>query len=417
MSTKKIIHKKYIYCILLFIPITSHIILSMLNIGNIVARLAFTSFFIFITLLYLDRLLIANEVLLKKQSKELEYLLSENRSLKKYDHIKDIMLQISYSINYIKNVDDLMNMIVHTTVEIIDNADAVSILLKNEDDLFEYKAISGFNNPELFKLQLTYDETFLSEWTDSNYTKSKIIKHNYNTLNEDQRKFQDIKDLKIKSTLVTPILVDGNIYGVINVHNINNEYCFTQEDKAVIEYLTTQLSFTIKNLKLMEKTLYLSRYDGLTGAYQRHYFDELFYATCKRALRYKEFFCLCVLDMDNLKKVNDLYGHQAGDAVIKHFSQELKESIRSTDILGRYGGDEFVIIFLNAEIEDVNLKLQEIVQKLKNIHVNYYDKLFNISFSYGVANFPNDSTDPKELFRIADSRMYSFKAQGREENK
>jgi diguanylate cyclase (GGDEF)-like protein len=342
----------------------------------------------------------------------IEKLLHDNKEIEKYNEIKDVMLQISNSIVYIKNMDALLQLFVNSAVQILDKADTASILIKNEEDLFEFKAAVGFDLEELSKIKLPMDETFLSE---SNYKKSVII-HNpalfdfSYTKKTNFQSFQNAKTLDITSTISTPILLDGELYGLINVDSIKNHDSFNKEDVMVMEYLTGQLSVAIKNVLLFEKTLFLSRYDGLTKVYHRHYFDELFNNLYERSKRYNETFCLCIVDLNNLKKINDVYGHLAGDLAIKHFANTLRNNIRTSDILGRFGGDEFVLLFINATYEQVENKMKSISSMICENPLNYDQHNFHVQFSYGISSFPKDTKDRKELLKIADTRMYKNKA-------
>jgi diguanylate cyclase (GGDEF)-like protein len=343
---------------------------------------------------------------------QLENILHDNKELQKYNEIKDVMLQISNSIVHIKNMDELLQLFVNSAVQILDKADKASILIKNEEDLFEFKGAVGFDLEELSKIKLPMNETFLSP---CNYKESVIINNPAlfdfaYTQKLNFQSFQNTKTLDVTSTISTPILLDGELYGLINVDSVKNHGSFNKDDVMVMEYLTGQLSVAIKNVLLFEKTLFLSRYDGLTKVYHRHYFDELFNKLYERAKRYDETFCLCIVDLNNLKKINDVYGHLAGDLAIKCFANTLKNNIRTSDILGRFGGDEFVLLFINATYEQVKNKMKSISSMIcKNpLHCDKYD--FHIQFSYGIASYPNDTKDHKELLKLADTRMYKNKA-------
>ncbi|WP_129596634.1 sensor domain-containing diguanylate cyclase [Anaerophilus nitritogenes] len=334
-----------------------------------------------------------------------------NKEMQKYNEMKDIMLQISNSIVSIENMDELLRLFVSSMVQVIDQADTASILIKNEEDLFEFKAVHGFNLEELSQIKLSSEELFLEHHKN---LKSIIIKNpdHFNLQNMSSKNYKLLKDtdaFKIKSTMCTPIIIDNQVYGIVNIDNISHEGIFTEEDMVILEYLTGQLAVAIKNVLLFEKTLFLSRYDGLTQLYHRHYFDELFNNIYQQALRYNEQFCLCMIDLNNLKKINDVYGHLAGDLAIQHFADILKNNVRSSDILGRFGGDEFVLIFLNSTRQQTQKKIELIFQKISEHPLTYDHNEFYVDFSFGVAEFPKDSTDHKELFKIADLRMYKNK--------
>ncbi|QXM06491.1 sensor domain-containing diguanylate cyclase [Crassaminicella indica] len=349
---------------------------------------------------------------LKTINQLLNNMFNENREIQKYNEIKDVMLQISNSIVHIKNMNELLQLFVNSTVQILDKADTASVLIKNDEGLFEFKAAVGFDLSKVSKIKLSIDETFLNR---SDYRKSTIIENpslfNHKTMTKSHYNLlKDAYTSNITSTICTPIIIDEELYGIINVNSLNKEHIFNEEDVVVMEYLIGQLAVAIKNVLLFEKTLFLSRYDGLTKVYHRHYFDELFSNIYHRAQRYNEQFCLCIVDLNNLKHMNDLYGHLAGDMAIKHFANILKKNIRTSDILGRFGGDEFILIFLNATDEQVKNKMESISNIINHTPLTFDEHDFYVQFSYGIAAYPKDTHNKKELLKIADTRMYQNKA-------
>lgn len=346
---------------------------------------------------------------------QIEQLKNANRELTKYNEIKEVMLQISNSIVNMKNMDELLQLAVNAAAQIIDQADAASIFIKNDNGVFGLKAAYGFDTANLSKLSLILAETFLHDHAEGKYCEARII-HNpkhFNARNMSVHNYQLLKKsgaLDIKSTICTSIVIDNQIYGFINVDSLYQENVFKEEDKVVMEYLAGQLAIAIKNVLLFEKTLFLSRYDGLTKVYHRHYFDELFENLYKRAKRYHESFCLCIMDLNNLKQINDIYGHLAGDMAIAHFAKILKENVRKSDLLGRYGGDEFIAVFLSSNYKNTEKKMRKIFKLLSKTPLKIHEHSFIINFSFGIASFPDDSINDKELIRIADFKMYKNKS-------
>lgn len=387
------------------IPLILYGFLTFFDINNNILYPMITSILIGILCFYLSKIT-------KKKDVTIHHLTDRNIELNRYNELKDVMLQISNSIVHIKNMDELLQLFVDSVVQVVDHADIAGVLVKNDDDLLEFKAVHGLDLKEVSNIKFSMYESYLFS---HDYHKATIIKNPQYFSNIDSETqqcylFEKLNALKIKTTIRTPIMIDHQLYGFISVNNLHNEGIFTEDDKVIMEYLTGQLSLAIKNVLLFEKTLFLSRYDGLTKVYHRHYFDELFDNIHIRAKRYNEQFCLCIMDLNNFKQINDSYGHFVGDMAIKHFSDILKENVRSSDILGRFGGDEFVLIFLNTNLEDAQKKMQSIsdlVSKKPIVHGK--DQLY-LQFSFGISEFPTDSSNSKELFKLADSRMYQSKA-------
>lgn len=176
-----------------------------------------------------------------------------------------------------------------------------------------------------------------------------------------------------------------------------------------MEYIKNQVQIAISKYKLYEELFYSSRYDKLTNVYNRRYFEDLFDGYINKSTKYKENFSLVVFDLNELKFVNDNYGHLAGDELIKAFAKNLSECIRSSDILVRLGGDEFVGVFFKTSSQNLIKKFEDLIENFKNNQIVFEGNNITCSFSYGIAEFPEDSNNYKELIKIADKRMYKYK--------
>jgi diguanylate cyclase (GGDEF)-like protein len=160
---------------------------------------------------------------------------------------------------------------------------------------------------------------------------------------------------------------------------------------------------------LYEETIYLSRYDKLTNIFNRRYFEEIFEVYFNKALRYSEEFQLVIFDLNGLKIVNDSYGHLAGDKYIETFANKLKNNVRTSDILARYGGDEFIAIYWGTNLKSLDIKLEELHQQLKNNPFSFEGNEIECSFSYGIASYPQEALSYNQLVKVADDRMYENK--------
>lgn len=157
----------------------------------------------------------------------------------------------------------------------------------------------------------------------------------------------------------------------------------------------------------------LGRVDGLTGLYNRRFWEEQFVMEFKRGRRSENPSTLIMLDIDHFKKVNDTYGHPAGDEVIKTLGEIIKKSIRETDIAGRYGGEEFAIILPDtpvANVEFVSERIRRLVEKCTVV----YDQI-DISFtiSIGIAGLDPTHKDSTQWLDVADKALYKAKESGR----
>ena len=153
-------------------------------------------------------------------------------------------------------------------------------------------------------------------------------------------------------------------------------------------------------------------FDHLTGALSRQAFDERLQEVIKRAHLYRYGFSLSFLDLDHFKEVNDNYGHARGDQILIAFAQRVMAELRTTDLLFRYGGDEFVLILQGTDPVRGQALIQRLMEKARTEPVMGEPPIY-ISFSAGVANFPEDGDMPEILLKAADQRVYRAKSSGR----
>ncbi len=152
--------------------------------------------------------------------------------------------------------------------------------------------------------------------------------------------------------------------------------------------------------------------DPLTGVFSRGYITERFREELRVAKMTKTSCSLLVLDIDKFKGINDTYGHAAGDAIIKEFVIAIRKGVRATDLVGRFGGDEFLIVLPTGEKEKA-LKIAEGVSKIiENRVMKVGNRDFKVTTSIGVATFPEDSRTAEDMFNKADGALYEVKRKG-----
>lgn len=177
------------------------------------------------------------------------------------------------------------------------------------------------------------------------------------------------------------------------------------------EYLVASVRIRAERSRLLNAQMVQ---DGLTGLLKHTAIKEQLVREVSRATRQKASFCFAMLDIDLFKAVNDTYGHMSGDQVIKSLSRLLKERLRASDIVGRYGGEEFAVILPDTDTEPAVTVLQDILERFKNIIFRHDEQEFSCSFSAGVAAFPLYD-NAEMLNRAADEALYEAKRQGRKQ--
>ncbi len=175
------------------------------------------------------------------------------------------------------------------------------------------------------------------------------------------------------------------------------------------EHLLTAVTPRVKRFRKLRASMAI---DGLTGLFNHSHFKERLQTHITHSLRTRAPISLAMLDVDSFKQINDSYGHPAGDSVLRHLAQLLKGRLRRTDILGRYGGDEFAVLMLDTEIHDAGRVMEQIRQRFVELEHHAPHTTFHSSFSCGIASFPTYSTDTA-LTVAADQALYEAKRQGK----
>lgn len=337
----------------------------------------------------------------------------QNVTYAKTKEILESVNEISDSILTIENTQQLFQLILEKAVKCIDDAQMGSLLILNNCDELEFKAMVGYDFEKFKNVNILLEDCFLYKYNHGDTSKACIIRNieEFDKKNLDEETYKKLHkaDAFITKTAISaPIKVDNKFYGIINVDSEKSDG-FTDIDLSFMEYFANQISTVIKNHDLLEKMLYLLRHDNLTGIYNRYYFEELFEATFDRAARYNESFSLVMFDLNNLKMTNDTFGHQTGDRLIQQFAEGLKMKCRKTDIAARVGGDEFVAVYLYADYKDVECIINNLNKHFLSNPLCVHDMCITIQFSYGIAHFPSDGKDMKTLLKVADDKMYLYK--------
>lgn len=164
----------------------------------------------------------------------------------------------------------------------------------------------------------------------------------------------------------------------------------------------------------LEELRKLSITDPLTGVANRRFFMDFLTREFYRAMRYQHPLALIVGDLDHFKKVNDTYGHQAGDAVLKGFSRILLYNKRQSDQVARYGGEEFALVLPETDLKGGILVAERIRHEVEVADFSYGGKKIPVTVSFGVVAYPeSQASSVEEFFRLADRALYRAKEQGR----
>ena len=249
-----------------------------------------------------------------------------------------------------------------------------------------------------------------------------------NNAREDVRSREFNKDFfwpfNIYSVLDLPIIQDGKPAGVIRHAKIGQtrEWALDEQDFASSVVNALSLSLEIKKRQRAQEELkqqkeilhYHAHHDRLTDLPNRFLFDDRLEQAIKQAQRSKTKIAVLFLDLDHFKGVNDSMGHKVGDELLIEVSRRLKSKIRQTDTLARLGGDEFAIVLDQVTTNDVVVDVTQNLLKLMHTPIELQGKPFYVTFSVGIAIYPDDGDSAETLLKNADAAMYHAKDDGRD---
>ncbi|MFC1550233.1 diguanylate cyclase [Candidatus Neomarinimicrobiota bacterium] len=224
-------------------------------------------------------------------------------------------------------------------------------------------------------------------------------------------KENDPNDEKVKSMLMIPITISEKYKGAIGIERAVDQQ-FSPSDLWVMNKIADILGIMLKWHFDFETIKINAIHDDLTGLLNYRAFMKRCEEEISRATRFNQKLVLVVIDIDAFKQVNDNFGHEFGNMVLKDISSIFKNSVRNIDVVGRYGGEEFIIILVDTDKDKSQIITQRIVDNIANYPIFKDGQKVKISISAGIAEFPSDSEKVKSILEKADKAMYSAKRAG-----
>ena len=210
------------------------------------------------------------------------------------------------------------------------------------------------------------------------------------------------------AAIALPIFYAEQLHGVLYVESAEPVE-FSEEEILLLGTLADLIAGALHNALSFQKAQEQAITDGLTGVKTHRFFMEALSAEWKRSTRAGRAFALVLMDLDRFKFVNDFYGHLEGDLVLQRVGHILETNCRRSDVVSRYGGDEFVILMPETSMEQA----RQLASKLRGwVSADPLLREKNISASFGIACYPLHGSSPQELIQVADASMYLSKHQG-----
>lgn len=234
--------------------------------------------------------------------------------------------------------------------------------------------------------------------------------HKSPNIDRSQRVFSH--NYKTKGCIIAPLICHGRVVGVLNLSDKSDGENFNKDDIAVVELFRQLIGASIGNISLFEKTQRQAKTDGLTAMLNHRMFYETLETELRRAQRYGGKLSLIMVDIDNLKPINDTYGHRAGDMAIKQIARRIIACVRQIDIAARYGGDEFAVILPNTSLDDARVVAERMVSMTNRTPMLWEQHRIPLSISVGVGQYDGQST-AGDVTKMTDHALYAAKQGGK----
>lgn len=223
--------------------------------------------------------------------------------------------------------------------------------------------------------------------------------------------------LHVRSVLCVPVISEGEVAALIYVYKTDPAARpFDENDVQVAVAISHQTALTIQRANLIERSRVLeisANVDSLTGLNSRNHFLALAESEFQRARRFQHPLSIIMLDFDEFKPVNDSYGHMAGDQVLQTVAARCVKQVRGIDIVGRYGGDEFIFLLVETEAKAALNVAKRVCQSISDVPVDTERGPINISVSLGIASLNSDCPNLTALISRADDALYMAKKAGK----
>ncbi|MFO7996863.1 MAG: diguanylate cyclase [Dehalococcoidia bacterium] len=215
-------------------------------------------------------------------------------------------------------------------------------------------------------------------------------------------------DKGIRSIVYLPLAIKDQSIGSLIVASRHPD-AFSAKQIKLLEQVALQIATPVENSQLYARAEQRSRIDELTGLFNRRHFEERLKEELARHARYGDVFSIFLLDLDNFKTYNDIYGHPSGDALLNQIGKIIRNSVRNADQAFRYGGDEFIVILPHTVTHDARVVAERVREGIAG---EMEKKGSAVTCSIGLASYPSDGVIPGELVNVADTALYFAKRTG-----
>jgi diguanylate cyclase (GGDEF)-like protein len=332
------------------------------------------------------------------------------RIIQKISH-KNVRLKMAHLTEKIyenKEPEEFYKYFTEMVFSMFPRTDEISIEIQDEDIPENFKFVSQIGYSEKI-IGLSIPKCEFELYKLNQFKKSAIILNppELNDLKLDKvvKEKKNLEKITLKEMIVAPIYSFNSIYGLITLGAFKKN-SFKKRDVELIEYVNDEINFIIEYFKMISEKSRVIDYDQLTTLSSRFKFLDVLEELAKNNEK-QESYVFVIIDLDNFKSVNDTYGHIVGDKTLRYFSDKIKQNISESTVCGRYGGDEFGLIFKSDNPEFVHEKLINMREDLKN---STSPDGLTLTFTYGLFPFKSDGRfTTSQIIEKADKTLYIHK--------
>jgi diguanylate cyclase (GGDEF)-like protein len=213
-----------------------------------------------------------------------------------------------------------------------------------------------------------------------------------------------------EALIVVPLIARGGVKGALNIYRLGEEARFEQHEFELAKWFGDAAALALDNAQIRAGLEHLAQTDSLTGLYNHRYFHERLRAELTRASRSHDSVAVLMFDLDDFKRVNDVYGHAHGDELLEAVARLAGETVRGSDVVCRIGGEEFGVIMPSCTVTDAMGLAERLVDRVRS---TLFEPAGRMTISIGVSQGPRDAMNPRELVACAESAMMTAKAYGK----
>ena len=353
-------------------------------------------------------LVYASEYMHKSESRMLKLLNTLNlrtSELEKYQAHLEMIYENSRVLASILDSDSIIAEVMHLMGKVLHYESYAVIFSDNKGNfLFRARYENKKNSLHLKQIDKEYAELF-----------DKACRQNNPFVIKDVSNRDDYLPMtkNTRSVMIVPMVAHKRVRGLLVAESSTVGY-YKERDLQLLSAVSRSAALAFENSELHKKMEAMTVKDELTGAFNYRYFVQKLEEEKRRASRYQLPLSLIMVDIDWFKKLNDTYGHESGNIVLKELSRIIKKSIRDVDIFARYGGEEFAVILPQTPQYDANIIGERIRTNVER-HTFMIEKgeKVNLTVSVGLSSYPENGYSQEELVSLADKALYKAKGEGR----